>query len=83
MVTIQFCRAKLFGDVGHQVGDVEDGGTQSFFQLIIADNKPWILGVIKMTVIDDHVNGLDELKTSSFRDVKSETLWQELSSILA
>ena len=83
MVTIQICRVQLFGDVGHQVGDVEDGGTQTFFQLIIADNKPWILGVIKMTINDDRVHGLDELKTSSFRDVKSETLWQELSSILA
>ncbi len=59
-MTIQICRVQLFGDVGHQIGDVEDGGTQSFFQLIIADNKPWILGVIKMTVNDDRVHGLDE-----------------------
>ncbi len=75
-MTIQICLVQLFNDVGHQVGDFKDGGTQSFFQLIIADNKPWILGVIKMTVIDDRVDGLDELKTSSFRDVKSETLCQ-------
>ncbi len=75
-MTIQICLIQLFYDVGHKVGDVEDGGTQSFFQLIIANNKLWILGVIKMTVIYDCVDGLDELKTSSFRDVKSETLWQ-------
>jgi len=58
-MTIQICWIQLFNDVGHQVGDIEDGGTQGFFQLIIADNKPWILGVIKMTVIDDCVDGLD------------------------
>jgi hypothetical protein len=75
-VTIQICRVQLFGDVGHQIGDVEDGGTQSFFQLIIANNKPWILGVIKMTVIDDRVDGLDELKAGGFRGVLSETLRQ-------
>ncbi len=57
-MTIQICWAQLFDDVGHYVG------TQIFFQLIIADNTPWILGVIKMTIIDDHVDGLDELKTS-------------------
>ncbi len=60
MLTIQICWVQLFDDVGHQVSDIEDGGTQSFFQLIIGDNKPWILGVIKMTFIDDRVDGLDE-----------------------
>jgi len=76
LATIQVCGVQLFDDIGHQVGDVEDGSTQSFFQLIIANNKPWILGVIKMTVIDDRVDGLDEMKTSGFKGVFSETLWQ-------
>ncbi len=76
MVTIQICRVQLLGDVGHQVGDVKDGGTQSFFQLIIANNKPWILGVIKMTVIDDRLDGWDKLEAGGFRGVFSETLWQ-------